>query len=132
MTATTTEIVETKVCKGCAEAWPITEFRLRRRGGKERMNLCRICHNDRERERRQEKELELRLSVGKSFVRALLRGEGNFLDLFTSYVPQLGSGKKLAEGIMDYLDVAPQRVKFRYTMWLLKYLQKREKRGKRR
>jgi len=132
MTETTTEIVETKGCKGCAEPMPITEFRLRRRGGQDRMNLCRFCHNDRERERRQKKESALRLSVGKSFVRALLRGEGNFLNLFTSYVPQLGSDKKLAQAIAAYLDVAPQRVKFRYAMWLFDWLRKREIREKRR
>lgn len=132
MTTTTTE---TKVCKGCAEAMPLTEFRLRRRDGEDRMNLCRLCHNDRERERRQsererrqDEERELMLRVGKNFIRALLRREGNHDDLIASSVRQIGSGKKLAQAIADYVRVAPQKVKFRYAMWMLDWVRKREQR----
>lgn len=118
---------------------PLTEFRLRRRDGEDRMNLCRLCHNDRERERRQsererrlDEERELMLRVGKNFIRALLRREGSHNDLITSGVRQLGSGEKLAQAIGEYLRIAPQKVKTRHAQWLFKYLQAREERMARR
>lgn len=128
MTITTTETIETKVCQGCEMPQPITEFRLRRRGGQDRMNLCRQCHNDKERERRHAKERVLRHRVGKEFIRKLLRREGNPDDLVAAAVRELGSAKLLAQAVADYLQVAPQRVKWRYSMWMLDWLQKREKR----
>ncbi|MEX1026684.1 MAG: hypothetical protein WD049_01565 [Candidatus Paceibacterota bacterium] len=128
---TATEVTETKVCRGCAEALPITEFRLRRRNGNDRMNLCRICHNDRERHRRHRKERELSRSVAKNYVRKLLRREGNPDDLVASSVRQLGSGKKLAQAVADYLEVAPPRIRVGYGMFVLDYLCKREQREKR-
>ena len=109
MTDTISEVVETKVCKDCAEAWPITEFRLRRRGGEDRMNLCRLCHNGKERARQQKKERALRHSVAKDYVRKLLRREGNMDDLTDTYARQLGNVKRLAQAITEYLDVETKR-----------------------
>lgn len=128
MTPPTPEIVETKVCKGCAEAWPITEFRLRRRGGEDRMNLCRICHNDRERERRQAKERALQHSVAEDYVRRLIRREGNADEATVIAARQLGGVKQLSRAVGEYLRVAPPSVNLGYFKWMVDQLKKREKR----
>ena len=128
MTETTSEVVETKVCKGCTEAWPITEFRLRRRGGEDRMNLCRICHNDRERERRQAKERALQHSVAQDYVRKLIRRDGNADDATAIAARQLGGVKQLGRAVGEYLQVAPPSVNLGYFKWMVDQLKKREKR----
>jgi hypothetical protein len=43
---------DTRICEGCLSPKPMTDFRLRRRGGTIRMKRCRDCHNLAERERR--------------------------------------------------------------------------------
>jgi hypothetical protein len=42
----------TRFCEHCLTARPITDFRLRSRGGSGRMGQCRGCHAQAERERR--------------------------------------------------------------------------------
>lgn len=92
------------------------------------MNLCRICHNDRERERRHKKERELQHRVAKDYVRKLIRREGNGDHLTAIAARQLGGVKQLGQAVAEYLMVAPPSVKTRYQIWLLDWLRKREKR----
>lgn len=80
--------LESRLCETCLTRKAIGEFRLRSRGGAERVKQCRACHNAAERERRAAKR---ELLLVQSFKR--LQGErrrGRIEALCNAMLDELG------------------------------------------
>lgn len=92
-----------KRCTTCRRAQPLTEFRLRNKGGTERLPQCRRCHYMAERERKQRKrELAERADFRKHLTKINQAEPDELNDLCAGILTRFGG----VEGVMARLVTA--------------------------
>lgn len=96
----------TRICEGCLEPKPVTDFRLRYRGGATRMARCRDCHNRAERERRQRNN---RLDNDRRMSRGLAQIQGErsnkrVVVLYNTLLNEFGGVQGFVDNYRDFYN----------------------------
>ena len=101
---------ETRLCPTCLQPWPLTEFRLRRKGSDVRHSQCRGCRNRTDRKRTaRERATALRQFIAQVNAVESENEAGSFATLTAAVVQRLGGPAAFVQAWSEHLEAAMAR-----------------------